>query len=86
MATKISSALHHKLLANAAGRLGDFHADARDDARAAGNEEVALQHAMLAREAYAQEELHLNARKATGASLGGKQPSAKLAHAYAAAQ
>ena len=84
--TAASPALHHKLLANAAGRLGDFHADARDDARATGNEALAQQHAALARLAYAEEEVHLTARQASGASLGGKQPSAKLAAAYAAAQ
>lgn len=65
-----SPALHHKILANYHGRLGDQLSDQ-------GNAAAAAEH-------YQHEADHLAQRKALGRRPGGRQPSAALATAYAA--
>jgi hypothetical protein len=66
----MTTALHHKILANYHGRLADHFSDN-------GNPEAAANH-------YQQEAYHIEQREAHGGHLGGRQLSFAAATAYAA--
>jgi len=66
----MTTALHHKILANYHGRLADQYTDQGDSAAAACH--------------YAQEAYHLEQRAALGRQPGGRQLSLAAAASYAA--